>query len=1625
MSDTMPTDWDLEDDKPPRSGEEARRSIAESAEPDSFDAVPDQDIEPEELLEFEREERENPGRRTQKVKWAEDRDQPDFAHLLVAEKHGIKPDKTFALTPQALELLIKANHFEPVGPNGKFVIAVRGGLLANGKKQVEDVTSVELEDRRPDHRKFRCTLGYYDRKNGLVTAYLGSTVPNAYYVDQYFRGQRKSNLLPTGCYVFRKNAHSKGRIKPALRMTNPDKLTLDALTTVLRSRNNAVFEHGDIWDKTTPYDNVHCAYYNNKFSSAGCLTIQGADRAGPWGRFQKELDKHKWDTRIDVLLLTGREVAIAAKIIEMGRANDDDLVRACLERIRYGSQGEVVSALQRKLGFSGNTAYFGPSTRVRLVEAERRVGSIASDSIYSPADDAEFGWGLFSGSQPATGTGTGTGTTPSTQPPPPPTGPEPPPPTTTRPTGIDPSTLVLVASGAGMELAADGKTLTVAGEGVWTIGPQPGKITFTPEPGFSGRPRPVRYQVSDVHGNTATAEVKVNVLSVNKAPVIVDDEARTIAGMPVTIAVLRNDTDADGQLDPDSVRFAVAPSQMLQVSADRKILTVDRTGTWTVAPGTGEINFAPVAGYVGTTSAVYEVTDDGGTTGRANVTVTVAPAPVPPKLGDDEAETEEGKAVTIDVLANDETAVVTPQPDVTRPPITPVTPAQPEPPTTGEPATEPPAEPPAVPTTTPGPASGTAAVEPDETPPISGVVHLTEADLRRFAPRAKDKYINALVNDGDQVLAAYGINYNAERLCHFMAQIGHESGGFTIDRESLYYTSAKRLMRVWPKRFRSVAAATPYLRNEEKLAARVYDGRVRDLGNTQPGDGYKYRGRGLIQITGRGGYRDIGRKIKVDLEGNPDLAIDGVTALKIAGQTWYDRTRKQRTMNQLAEDNKIDIITLRINGGYTNLDQRKQDFRRAWAIWGKGAAPSGPKNKDLLERGQRGKKVREMQDALINAGYLEAPSDGRFGPNTQKGVMRFQHKNDMNVNGIVDRATLAAILAAPPVERRRRGDIARDARDPRQIDKHSGRRGQSAAWTGVAQLAAVILGIAALAIICGLAVSGGIGSGGLSGTPSWSIGLLVVAILLWGGAWFADRRSGAPAGGGARHGEAGEGTRSGDQIGGEGDETRDLLGSDVPLHKLGFDEEFFYEPEPIRSDRALSEDVEIDGTGDEDTDVPADLSFDDGFGEPGTPGSADTSPATAQSALQPYPVSDGNVDLVLIKMFGGDNNLTAQVDRDLGEVATGIEVGDARIGVIALVDYEGKPGSIVEVSPSGQRHTVASLGEIDTGNPETLARFLSRAIVTYPNARKALGFWDHGTGTFDEDDPDEQLLTRQIRGGARRAVPARRLLIPSAQREAWEAEGNTRAMLHDNSGGVLTTIEAGRMIKAAFMRAGFTDRFDLIYSDTCLNGMAEVTEELSPYARCIVASCDTEPGAGWAYDRWMDEINYAYPQDAAAWGRTAVVAFGDHYKGRHDQYPCTLAAFDADNDIAETFTDMVQAAETAGSRGRDLLRRARDRTQLYDRRDSFDLIHFAENLRDLADGEDNTLHAAATALERAARQARILSVAHGPKVKQSMGIAFWFPGHPRSFDDDARTYRRLQFSQITGWADYLENDYFG
>jgi len=168
----------------------------------------------------------------------------------------------------------------------------------------------------------------------------------------------------------------------------------------------------------------------------------------------------------------------------------------------------------------------------------------------------------------------------------------------------------------------------------------------------------------------------------------------------------------------------------------------------------------------------------------------------------------------------------------------------------------------------------------------------------------------------------YEIN-TPKRQAGFIGQCQHESGNFKTLEENLHYSAAS-LMRVWPSRFPDQATADQYANNPEKIANKVYAGR---MGNTEDGDGFKYRGRGVLQLTGKDSYIFCGQALKLDLMDNPDLLLEPMNAMLSAGWFW-----NKRGLNAAADVSGWEEVTRKINGGVLGLDDRIAKITKALQI---------------------------------------------------------------------------------------------------------------------------------------------------------------------------------------------------------------------------------------------------------------------------------------------------------------------------------------------------------------------------------------------------------------------------------------------------------------------------------------------------------------------------------------------------------------------------------------------------------------------------------------------------------------------------------------------------------------------
>lgn len=215
------------------------------------------------------------------------------------------------------------------------------------------------------------------------------------------------------------------------------------------------------------------------------------------------------------------------------------------------------------------------------------------------------------------------------------------------------------------------------------------------------------------------------------------------------------------------------------------------------------------------------------------------------------------------------------------------------------------------------------------------------------------------------------------RVAHFLAQVAHESDGFCT--------------------------------TEEYASGQAYEGR-KDLGNTHPGDGVRYKGRGLIQLTGRSNYNIYGKVIARDLVGHPEQAADPATSLLLACEFW---NRTAGGLSRFADHDDILSITKAINGGHNGIDSRRAYLAKAKQALARVAAIAvssvqGAHDRPVLHRGSIDGAVGDLQRALAANG-LPAAIDGDFGPATEALVRAFQAAHNLTPDGIVGAQTWALL----------------------------------------------------------------------------------------------------------------------------------------------------------------------------------------------------------------------------------------------------------------------------------------------------------------------------------------------------------------------------------------------------------------------------------------------------------------------------------------------------------------------------------------------------------------------------------------------------------------------------------------
>jgi putative chitinase len=199
---------------------------------------------------------------------------------------------------------------------------------------------------------------------------------------------------------------------------------------------------------------------------------------------------------------------------------------------------------------------------------------------------------------------------------------------------------------------------------------------------------------------------------------------------------------------------------------------------------------------------------------------------------------------------------------------------------------------------------------------------ITVEILKQLCPKTKESVLKKYALALHETAEYYDMYANKKRAAAFLAQIAHESGGFNFVKENLNY-SAKGLMGTFKKYFPNEALAKQYERQPEKIANRVYANRMSN-GDEASGDGYKFCGRGLIQLTGRANYTKFSQDLGISLDETVKYLETPEGAVSSAGWFW-----DQNNLNQWCDKDDFVTLTKRINGGTIGLEDRKHHYEIA------------------------------------------------------------------------------------------------------------------------------------------------------------------------------------------------------------------------------------------------------------------------------------------------------------------------------------------------------------------------------------------------------------------------------------------------------------------------------------------------------------------------------------------------------------------------------------------------------------------------------------------------------------------------------------------------------------------------
>ena len=402
----------------------------------------------------------------------------------------------------------------------------------------------------------------------------------------------------------------------------------------------------------------------------------------------------------------------------------------------------------------------------------------------------------------------------------------------------------------------------------------------------------------------------------------------------------------------------------------------------------------------------------------------------------------------------------------------------------------------------------------------------------------------------------------------------------------------------------------------------------------------------------------------------------------------------------------------------------------------------------------------------------------------------------------------------------------------------------------------------------------------------------------------------------------------------------------------------------------------------------------------------------------------------ILVYLGGDNNLDEDGARDLAEMA---KVGSNKdINIVAQFDRAGTVGTqrfYITKGGGYPKDSIENLGETNTGDPRVLIDFLKWGITTYPAEHYMAVLWNHGSGWNEDDVYDKAVKVspekKKFLPTSKRAFRAKRIkktFFSTTMDEILEQPAAVRAILYDD--------ESKDFLDNAEMKNVLTEtaklipnkRFDIVGFDACLMNTIEVAYQLKDTAKVIVGSEETEPGAGWPYDRVLAALAAKPSMAPQELGKTIVDLYIKSYDMGARSEPVTMAAVNLDK-IPAVVSSMDKWAVALKNKimTQDTFNTvliSSEKAQRFEFDTYKDIFDFAKLIKEKS--KIKAIQAASAGLMDALKPADnnyvIASKSLTPKMANAHGVSIYFPGR-QSY---TKYYDKLDFAKKSKWDEFIK-----